>query len=206
MLQALAMPLAFLAAILLANAALAQPLVQPVPTAAMQPGYGVVQSITPVRVATASAAAGGSAPAGQIRPAYRVAVRMPDGSVQYRDIDRAEFRPGEHVLLTNAGDVVADDFGGGSTPPGESRSGAAPADGAITGGSLAPGETGGTPKHDPTVDEGRSAAAGGSAKARERCYELQGTLREQCLSDETLKRKSAAPRAPTSAAPAPPRE
>ena len=33
---------------------------------------------------------------------------MPDGSVQYRDLDRPEFRAGERVLLTNAGDVLPD--------------------------------------------------------------------------------------------------
>jgi hypothetical protein len=83
--------------------------VTPVPTKDMHPGYGVVQSVTPVRVvAPRSAAAGGSARAGAGRPAYRVAVRMGDGSVQYRDIDKPEFRPGDNVLLTNAGDVVPD--------------------------------------------------------------------------------------------------
>jgi len=39
---------------------------------------------------------------------YRLAVRMADGSVQYRDLDRAEFRPGDRVLLTNAGEVLPD--------------------------------------------------------------------------------------------------
>ena len=39
---------------------------------------------------------------------YRVAVRMPDGSVQYRDLDRPEFKVGDNVLLTNAGDIVPD--------------------------------------------------------------------------------------------------
>jgi hypothetical protein len=39
---------------------------------------------------------------------YRVGVRLPDGSVQYRDIDRPEFRVGDNVLLTNAGDILPD--------------------------------------------------------------------------------------------------
>jgi len=164
----------------------------------MQPGYGVVLSIAPVRLVEEerSAAVGGSASAPRVHPAYRVTVRMADGSVQYRDIDRPEVRPREHVLLTNAGDVVPD--AGGGEPP---------AHGAIQGGSLAPGETGGTPSHDPTQDDASgSAAAGGSARHAERCYQLERTLREQCLADEALKRKGAAPRAPTSEGRAPSRE
>jgi hypothetical protein len=97
---------------LVASSALAQAerLVSPIPTKDMRPGYGVVESVTPVRVAgERSAAAGGSAGgASGARPMYRVAVRMPDGKVQFRDLDRPEVKPGEHVLLTNAGDVVPD--------------------------------------------------------------------------------------------------
>ena len=83
--------------------------VTPVPTKQMRPGYGVVERVTPVRVVPEhSAAAGGSAAAKDSRPMYRVAVRMPDGSLQYRDLDRPEFKVGEDVLLTNAGDIVPD--------------------------------------------------------------------------------------------------
>ncbi len=91
------------------------PAVPPLAPQAMQPGYGVVERVMPVRVGERSAAAGGSSAAGGgassaggARPVYRLAVRMADGSLQYRDIDRPEFRPGERVLLTNAGDVVPD--------------------------------------------------------------------------------------------------
>lgn len=95
------------------GAALAQgeEMVGPVPAKDMQPGYGVVESVTPVRLASErSAAAGGSAATTTraSRPMYRVAVRMPDGRVQYRDLDRPEFKVGDHVLLTNAGDIVPD--------------------------------------------------------------------------------------------------
>lgn len=97
---------------LAASGALAQgdKVVAPVPAKQMQPGYGVVESVTPVRVAPErSAAAGGSAAKDERpRPMYRVAVRMPDGSVQYRDLDRPEFKVGDNVLLTNAGDIVPD--------------------------------------------------------------------------------------------------
>lgn len=88
----------------------------------------------------------------------------------------------------------------GSTPPGTSLDGARPAEGALKGGTLAPGESGGTPdpasgKHTPG-----SAAAGGSSKQLARCYELEGSLREQCLADDASKR-SGSPRAPSDAAP-----
>ena len=86
--------------------AAAQTVVAPLPEARMQPGYGVVEQVTPVRVREASAAAGGST--ADARPVYRLKVRMPDGSFQYRDLDRPEFRAGDHVLLTNAGDVLPD--------------------------------------------------------------------------------------------------
>ena len=55
----------------------------------------------------------------------------------------------------------------GSTPPGTSQDGSRPADGAIKGGTLAPGESGGIPN-----------------RKIERCYDLSGTLREDCLKQE----------------------
>lgn len=88
----------------------------------------------------------------------------------------------------------------GSTPPGLSQDGSRPAEGAIKGGSIAPGESGGVPDR-----AGGSAAAGGtagsSASDLARCYQLEGSLREQCLAQErdgALSRGSEAPRAPTS--------
>lgn len=63
----------------------------------------------------------------------------------------------------------------GSTPPGSSHDGAAPGDGAIKGGSILPGETGGQPNEsNPPV----------TSEALKRCYELSGTLRDQCLLQE----------------------
>jgi hypothetical protein len=95
---------------LAASSALAQgeKVVAPVPAKKMQPGYGVVESVTPVRVAPERSAAAGGSAAKDTRPMYRVAVRMPDGSLQYRDLDRPEFKVGDNVLLTNAGDIVPD--------------------------------------------------------------------------------------------------
>lgn len=86
------------------------------------PGYGTVQSITPVKPAPkkplsdpyrrdsdkASASAGASAesPFPQ-RPTYRITIRMDDGRTQTREVAKPEVRRGQRVLLTNAGDVVS---------------------------------------------------------------------------------------------------
>src|SRR3954465_15482594 len=105
------MRLAPLALALLAAHTLAgEPVVGPVASGQMRPGYGVVETVAAVRVAAErSAAAGGSAPVAEHgRPMYRVTVRMPNGSRQVRDMDKPEFRAGDHVLLTNAGDIVPD--------------------------------------------------------------------------------------------------
>jgi hypothetical protein len=84
-----------------------EPAVRPIETRAMEPGYGVVESINEVRLVPKerSAAAGGSA---EGKPVYRVGVRMADGSIQYRDLDKPEFKVGDNVLLTNAGDILPD--------------------------------------------------------------------------------------------------
>ena len=93
--------------------ALAQdaPRVPAIQDADKRPGYGTVEGIQEVRVIPErSAAAGGSAPgaAAEERPAYRVTVRMADGSLQHRDLHKPEFKKGDAVLLTNAGDIVKD--------------------------------------------------------------------------------------------------
>ena len=100
------------------------------------------------------------------------------------------------VAAQNAGDGTR-----GSTPPGMSQDGARPAEGALRGGTLAPGESGGTPDGAPAKSAPGSAAAGSSSKRLARCYELEGSLREQCLADEASKTGSGA-RAPSDAAPA----
>ena len=53
---------------------------------------------------------------------------------------------------------------------------AKPSDGAIQGGSIRPGETSGAPDSRPTPAP--------SPRGAERCRELSGTLREQCLEQE----------------------
>lgn len=77
----------------------------------------------------------------------------------------------------------------GNTPPGTSQDGSRPADGAIKGGSILPGESGGLPNKDDPV----------GAEARlQRCNELTGTLREECLKKErSAAGGTSAPRDPT---------
>jgi len=109
MARAIAVVLAFAA--VSGIAAAQEPVVKPVPAKEMRPGYGVVETIREVRLVSGerSAAAGGSAPASdEARPVYRVGVRLADGTLQYRDLDKPEFKVGDNVLLTNAGDVVPD--------------------------------------------------------------------------------------------------
>jgi hypothetical protein len=75
-----------------------------------RPGYGVVEAVTPVKNEP-SASAGASAPSrvsSQAKGKYRVKVRLDDGTIQYRTLKKREFAAGDRVLLTNAGDVVAE--------------------------------------------------------------------------------------------------
>ena len=64
----------------------------------------------------------------------------------------------------------------GNTPPGMSQDGSRPADGAIKGGSIRPGESGGQPN--------TGGTAPSSAERQLRCEQLDGKLREDCLKDE----------------------
>ena len=79
------------------------------------------------------------------------------------------------VLLGFAGLASAQAQGGeenrGSLPPGATTDGSRPGDGAINGGSIVPGESGGVPKTAP-------------AERDKRCNELSGTLRDDCLLKE----------------------
>jgi hypothetical protein len=74
---------------------------------------------------------------------------------------------------------------------------AKPSDGAIKGGSVLPGETSGIP------DERRLPAP--TPSGVERCKELSGTLREQCLEQER-KASAGATRAPGEPPPQEPRQ
>jgi len=77
------------------------------------------------------------------------------------------------LALSAAASAQAPDTGRGNTPPGMSRDGSGPGDGAITGGSIAPGERGGMPS-------GRDTTTG-REESLKRCNDLEGILREQCL-------------------------
>ena len=63
----------------------------------------------------------------------------------------------------------------GNTPPGMSQDGSRPLDGAVKGGSIAPGETAGVPNKDSQTP---------ATERLKRCDELNGTLREDCLQKE----------------------
>jgi hypothetical protein len=84
------------------------------------------------------------------------------------------------VILGFAGVALAQSPSGGDsgTSAGQgARDGSRPSDGAITGGSILPGETGGVP------------GIGGGSKTpsdlgNKRCNELSGSLRDQCLLQE----------------------
>jgi uncharacterized OB-fold protein len=78
----------------------------PTPAAERRPGYGVVESITPIRRAPAeeSASAGSSSRASA--PEYLVRVRLDDGSIQIRQLKKPNVAVGKRVLVTNAGDVL----------------------------------------------------------------------------------------------------
>ena len=100
-----------LLAAMLARAATAlagEPIVAPVKD--IRSGYGVVETVSEVRLIRArSAAAGASAKDERdAHPVYRLRIRMADGDVQYRDLDRPEFKAGDKVRLTNVGEVLPD--------------------------------------------------------------------------------------------------
>jgi hypothetical protein len=83
------------------------------------------------------------------------------------------------VLLAFAGVAFAqspDNTVGPSTGKG-AADGSRPADGAIKGGAIVPGERGGMP------DAGKTPGAQ-SERSFSRCFDLTGTLREQCLAQE----------------------
>jgi hypothetical protein len=162
------------------------------------PGYGVVELVDRIP-AQESASAGASRPASTPSSRrYLVKVRLDDGSTQVRTVKGPhKLKAGDRVLVTNAGDVVRDyqyaQSGGdrGSVAPGTSPDGSRPQDGAIQGGSILPGEKSGVPNE----------AAG---KAVERCDEMQGRLRDQCLLKEEQQRSSVGgSRQPSVSEPAP---
>jgi hypothetical protein len=79
--------------------------------AEQQPGFGVVESVTPLRKERTqeSASTGASSAARRAdRTSWLVRVRMDDGSIQVREMKKRSVGVGSRVLLTNAGDVLPD--------------------------------------------------------------------------------------------------
>ena len=74
------------------------------------------------------------------------------------------------AALAFASEAWAEEGQRGSIPPGSSRDGSAPGDGALKGGTILPGATGEMPD-----------ARAEREKIEQRCKELAGTLREDCL-------------------------
>jgi hypothetical protein len=144
------------------------------------PGYGVVKLIDKIP-AQESASAGASKPSSR---RYLVKVRLDDGSTQVRTVKGPhKLKAGDRVLITNAGDVVRDyryaqsSGDRGSVVPGTAPGASRPQDGAIQGGSILPGEKSGVPNE-------------ASGKAVERCEEMHGRLRDECLLKEEQQRSS----------------
>jgi hypothetical protein len=75
------------------------------PMVAYKPGRGTIESIAEVNYAqpVASASAGAGSPA---MSAYRLGVRMEDGTVQYFDQDQSGFRVGDRVQITGDGRIL----------------------------------------------------------------------------------------------------
>jgi hypothetical protein len=83
----------------------------PAPTAsasAWKPGVGVIQTISlGAPPADASASAGGTAPSAVTgRGAYRMTLRMDDGSVQTLVVDNRAFLVGDRVQVSPAGSMT----------------------------------------------------------------------------------------------------
>jgi hypothetical protein len=89
------------------------------------------------------------------------------------------------LVLPAAFGAEGDDGRRGSVPPGTSQDGSRPNEGALKGGSL-----------ERKKDADRAQEPGSSAPELERCRDLEGTLRSQCLADARNKDKNKPPPAP----------
>lgn len=78
--------------------------VAPAPATAFHTGYGVVDSVSQVRVVPpTSASAGSSSPP---FTAYRLTLRMDDGTMQTIDEDNRSFMVGDRVQITSDGHIT----------------------------------------------------------------------------------------------------
>jgi len=78
--------------------------VAPAPVASYRTGYGVVQSVAQVAVPAVPSASAGSSTAAFT--AYRLAVRMDDGTIQTIDQDSRAFAAGDRIQITPDGHVL----------------------------------------------------------------------------------------------------
>jgi hypothetical protein len=74
----------------------------PATSAAYRTGMGTVESVSRVNAATSASTGASSA----TYPAYRLSIRMDDGSVQTIDQDNRAFMVGDRVEVTSGGRVV----------------------------------------------------------------------------------------------------
>jgi len=79
--------------------------VAPSPSTVFHTGYGVVDSVAQVRVAPPASASAGSSSASAFT-AYRLTLRMDDGTVQTIDQDNRSFMVGDRVQITPDGHIV----------------------------------------------------------------------------------------------------
>ena len=78
----------------------------PAATSTFQAGNGTVTAVSLVQVTPASASAGSSAGSVVTRSAYRLTIRMDDGTVQTLDQDSGAFRVGDRVEITRDARIV----------------------------------------------------------------------------------------------------
>jgi hypothetical protein len=87
------------------------------------------------------------------------------------------------ALVVPAASAAQGDERRGSVPPGTSQDGSRPNEGAIKGGSI-----------ERKKDADRALEPGGASPELERCRDLEGTLRSQCLADARKEKTQPVPR------------
>jgi hypothetical protein len=75
-------------------------------TAAFKPGSGVIESVQLVHILPVGTAPSASAGAAGERLAYRLTIRMDDGSFQAVDVNNRNFMVGDRISLTGDGRVT----------------------------------------------------------------------------------------------------
>jgi hypothetical protein len=80
--------------------------VVPAATSTFQAGNGTVTAVSLVQVTPASASTGSSVGSVATRSAYRLTIRMDDGTVQTLDQDSGGFRVGDRVEITRDAHII----------------------------------------------------------------------------------------------------